>query len=128
MEKLSCVSIELLGRTISPLSFNKKGLEMTPKCYLPVDFSLALYCCWKDLINNFFTQFFIPWTYHGLPYHEYGRIFMRISNLIKGLLPDELIVFQDMLCFLLHFVSPLMISLELYFTDKIQKFQHTQSN
>lgn len=46
---------------------------------------------------------------------------MHVSNLIKGLLTDELTVFQDMLCFLLHFVSPDMISLELYFTDKIKQ-------
>jgi len=27
---------------------------------------------------------------------------MHVSNLIKGLLTDELIVFQDMLCFSCH--------------------------
>lgn len=41
---------------------------------------------------------------------------MHISNLIKGLLTDELIVFQDVL-----FFSPDMIALELHFVDKIEK-------
>lgn len=39
---------------------------------------------------------------------------MHISNLIKGLLTDELIVFQDVL-----FFPPAMIPLQSHFTDKI---------
>lgn len=95
---------EIEGRPISPPTLTQqsapkyhplKSVQIKKETDISTVLSKGIKCralnkkicclCRKDF-NKIFTLSFIPWTL-------FRKIFMHISNLIKGLLTDELIVF-----------------------------------